>query len=527
MQDIADVLVIGSGAAGGALTWKLTELGVKVVCLEQGGWIESTSFPSAKPDYETQLFRGDWNFDPNVRQRPEDYPVLTAGAYPPAIAMFNAVGGTTIHWEGHFPRFHPSDFRVRSLDGVADDWPISYKDLEPYYDLNDNMIGVSGLTGDPANPSRSPRQTPPLPIGKMGNTLVNGFEKLGWHWWVSDQAIISKSYKNRPGCMLHGKCMFGCPIAAKASTDRTYWPLSIEKGAVLKTWCRVKEITVDKTGKAEGAIYFDKDNKLREIKAKVVVVCCNGIGTPRLLLNSKSSLFPDGLANSNGVVGRNFMIHPAVFGVGIFEEELDSHLGPMGNPLMSQQFYETDPARGFVRGYSLIAERTFGPFSQSMGAPWGKEHHRSFKKIFPHQAGLTAYIDDMPEPDNRVELSNEKTDSNAIAAAKVTYSLSENSKQLLEHAKQKIKEGLEAAGAKSIYHFPLANGAHLMGTARMGKDPKRSVVNANNQAHDVKNLFIVDGSSFTTAAGVNPTSTIMALALRAADKIWEMKGEWN
>jgi choline dehydrogenase-like flavoprotein len=152
-----------------------------------------------------------------VRRLPEDYPIIQKGEFNANIVMVNAVGGTTIHWQGHFPRFHPSDFRVRSLDGVADDWPISYSDLEPYYDLNDQMIGVSGLSGDPANPPRSQRPTPPLPIGKVGNTLVKGFEELGWHWWVADQAIISEPYKDRPGCMLHGKCMFGCPIGAKAS----------------------------------------------------------------------------------------------------------------------------------------------------------------------------------------------------------------------------------------------------------------------------------------------------------------------
>ncbi len=276
-QDRIDVLVIGSGAAGGALTWQLTEKGVKVVCLEQGGWIDPNSFASAKPNYETHLKRGEFNFDPNVRRRPEDYPIVKKGEFSPDILMFNAVGGTTIHWEGHFPRFHPSDFRVRSLDGVADDWPISYDELAPYYDLNDQMIGVSGIQGDPANPPRSTRQTPPLPIGKIGETLVNGFEQLGWHWWVSDQAIISKGYKNRPGCMLHGKCMFGCPIGAKASTDRTYWPLSIEKGAEIRPWSRVKEITVNSNGKVNGALYFDKDNVMQEIKAKVVVVCCNGV----------------------------------------------------------------------------------------------------------------------------------------------------------------------------------------------------------------------------------------------------------
>ena len=309
--------------------------------------------------------------------------------------MFNAVGGTTIHWQGHFTRFHPSDFRVRSLDGVADDWPISYNELEPYYDLNDQMIGVSGLNGDPANPPRSPRQTPPLPFGKMGNTLVNGFEKLGWHWWPSDQAILSAPYNHRPPCMLHGKCMFGCPIGAKASTDRTYWPLSIGKGAEIRTWSRVKEITVSKNGKAKGVLYFDKEGNLNELMAKVVVVCCNGVGTPRLLLNSKSALFPDGLANSNGVVGKYFMIHPAIFATGIFEEELDSHLGPMGTPLMSQQFYETDPRKDYVRGFSLLGENIWAVFTE-LGLPWG-ENTIAPSKYLPSSGRHTAYIDDLPE----------------------------------------------------------------------------------------------------------------------------------
>lgn len=524
-HDITDVLVIGSGAAGGALTWRLSEKGAKVVCLEQGGWIAPTDLASADPKYESHFMRGDFNFDPNVRQLREDYPIIKEGEFDHNVAMVNAVGGTTIHWQGHFPRFHPSDFRVRSLDGVADDWPISYYDLEPYYDLNDRMIGVSGLSGDPANPARSQRPTPPLPIGKVGNTLAKGFEKLGWHWWVSDNAIISEGYKNRPGCMLHGKCMFGCPIGAKASTDRTYWPLSIANGAEIRPWSRVKEITVNKDGRVDGALYFDKDNVLQKINAKVVVVCCNGVGTPRLLLNSKSALFPDGLANSNGMVGKHFMNHPSIYGYGEFEEEMDGHMGAFGSALMSQQFYETDHNRGFLRGYSLIGDRTFGPFYQSMDVPWGKAHHDAFAATFPHRVSVTAYIDDLPEVTNRVELSDEKTDSNGIAAAKVTYSLGENSKKVLDHAKLKITELLETAGAKRVV-LPVANGGHLMGTARMGTDPKNSVVNSINQSHDIENLFIVDGSSFTTAAGVNPTSTIMALALRAADKIWEKRGSF-
>jgi len=526
-HDVFDVLVVGSGAAGAALSWRLSELGARVVCLEQGDWISPGTFASVKPTYESYLVRGDFHFDPNVRRRPEDYPVTRGGKNPPSISMFNAVGGTTIHWQGHFPRMHPSDFRVRTLDGVAEDWPIRYDDLAPYYDLNDRMMGVSGLAGDPANPPRGPRQTAPLPIGKLGDALVRGFERLGWHWWVADQAIISEPYDGRPPCQLHGKCMFGCPIGAKASTDRTYWPKALEKGAVLRTRSRVREISVDARGRARGAVYFDGDGKLYEQLARVVVICCNGIGTPRLLLNSTSARFPRGLANSSGLVGTHFMIHPSRTVSGVFAETLDGHLGPMGNPLYSQEFYETDARRGFVRGYTLVAERTFGPFSQALGVPWGAEHHRAMRRRFPHLAGLTVIADDLPDIHNRIELDPARTDASGMPAARAIYARSENSRNMLEHGAARATELLQAAGAIEIIDWGNDNMAHLMGTARMGTARDRSVVDAWNQAHDVPNLFIVDGSSFTTAAGVNPTSTIGALALRAADGIWRRRRQWT
>ena len=179
-KEIADVLVIGSGAAGAAVSKSLADRGVKVVCLEQGDWVKPDEYGSTKPDYEVNIQRGPWNFSPNVRRLPEDYPVVEAGKDPPGILMFNAVGGSTIHWACHFPRFHPSDFRVRKLDGVADDWPLTYKDLEPYYDENDRQIGVSGMVGDPCNPDRTARSTPPLPLGVLGETITRGFDKLGW-----------------------------------------------------------------------------------------------------------------------------------------------------------------------------------------------------------------------------------------------------------------------------------------------------------------------------------------------------------
>jgi choline dehydrogenase-like flavoprotein len=531
-KDRSDVLVIGSGPAGAAVTKRLTDLGAKVVCLEQGDWVNAGDYPSIRQDWETALRRGPFHYNPNVRKRPEDYPVIATGGHPRYVELFNAVGGT-IHWGAHFPRFHPSDFRVRSLDGVADDWPIRYEDLEPYYDMNDREMGVSGLSGDPQNPPRSPRPTPPLSLGVMGETMGRAFDKLGWYWWVADNGIVSRIYEGRPACEMHGKCQLGCPIGAKSTTDVTYWPKALKKGAVLKTWARVREITVDAQGRARGALYYDRQGNLHEQLASVVVVSCNGVGTPRLLLNSKSKLFPHGLANSSGMVGRCFMGHAHQKIEGVFEQRMNSE---EGHPYLAhcQQFYETDLSRGFVRGYMIGIQRKYGPLEYARGGqggqpvPWGVEHHRVMRKRYPHVIQLGVLGEDLPDENNRVELDPEATDSNGIPAARVAYTWSENSLKLLEHSARMSHQLLEAAGAVEVLSRGINQSApHLMGTARMGNDPRRSVVNAWNQTHDVKNLYIVDGSSFTTSAGVNPTSTIGALALRAADGIWERRHEWS
>jgi choline dehydrogenase-like flavoprotein len=531
-DDRADVLVIGSGPAGAAVTKRLTDLGAKVVCLEQGDWANRADFASEKPDWETAERRGPFNYNPNIRNLPQDYPVTTGGGNPPGVQMGNGVGGT-IHWDAHFPRMHPSDFRVRTLDGVADDWPIRYQDLEPYYDMNDREMGVAGLAGDPANPPRLPRPTPPLQIGAMGETIGRGFNKLGWYWWVSDLAIVSREYDGRPACLMHGKCPYGCPMGSKATTDVTYWPKALKKGAVLKTWARVREITVNEQCRVRGALYYDRQGNLNEQLAKVVVVSCNGVGTPRLMLNSKSKLFPQGLANSSGMVGKNFMAHAHRMLEGVFDARMDSQDGPP-NLAFSQQFYETDPSRGFVRGYSLLVQRPLGPLQHSMGGlsgkpvPWGARHHEVMRKRFPHVIRIHVMGEDLPEETNRVELDSVVKDSNGIPGAHVVYTCGQNTLKLLEHAGRMGRQLLEAAGAAEILESGvIQQGSHLMGTARMGADPRRSVVNAWNQAHDVKNLFVVDGSSFTTSSGVNPTCTIGALALRAADGIWERRREWS
>jgi choline dehydrogenase-like flavoprotein len=519
-----DVLVIGAGASGAAFAWSLSEAGIDVVCLDQGDWLDPSEYASSHDDWEVHR-QTDFNPDPNVRGLREDYPVNDEES-PIAPLMYNAVGGSTIHWSAHFPRFHPSDFKVKTLDGVADDWPVSYEQLQPFFDLNDRIMGVSGITGDTAYPAKSPRQTPPIPLGKLGDTMVAGFEKLGWHWWSSDSAVLTEAYDGRLACNNCGPCDIGCTRRAKASADITYWPKAVANGVVVKTRARVREITVGADGLADGAVYYDADGRIRKQKARVVVMACNGIGTPRLLLGSKSSLFPDGLANSSGLVGKNLMFHPYAITTGVFDERLDGYMGPIGCNIISQEFYETDLSRGFVRGYAFQGVRSSGPINTALGGmggprvPWGDSHHRIMDARFGRTMTLAAIGEDLPELHNTVTLDPDLTDNDGIPAPKVTYTMSENSLKMMEHALARGTEALEAAGAREVMANPLLrpSGWHLMGTARMGPDGGSSVVNGSGRSHDVRNLFIIDGSIFVTSGGVNPTSTIQALALYIADE---------
>ena len=523
-EETVDVLIVGAGASGAALAWSLAETRMNILCLEQGGWMKPSEYPSTSDDWELHRL-SDFNLSPNARNRPEDYPV-NDGDSPIAPVMFNAVGGSTITWAAYFPRFHPSDFRVRTLDGVADDWPVDYWDLEPFFDLNDRMMGVSGLAGNPAYPPK-PVQTPPIPLGKLGVTIAKGFNKLGWHWWPSDSAVLTQPYEGREACVNAGPCDLGCAQGAKASTDITYWPAARRAGVRLETHCRVREITVGDNGMADGVIYYDADGVERRQRAEVVVLACNGIGTARLLLNSRSSLFPDGLANRSGLVGKNLMFHPYGYVTGVFDELLEGFKGPVACCVTSQEFYETDSSRGFVRGYTFEVLRSFGPLTTALSGfegrpiPWGPEHRREFERRFGRTITVGVVCEDLPELENRVELDPDLVDSHGIPAPRVRYRLSENSTRMIEHGVARAREVLEAAGAKeTVVQAPARNtGWHLLGTARMGTDPAASVVNPWGRCHDVRNLFIVDGSIFVTSGGVNPTSTIQALALYIGDNI--------
>jgi choline dehydrogenase-like flavoprotein len=320
-------------------------------------------------------------------------------------------------------------------------------------------------------------------------------------------------------------------LRSSAGADLNYWPKAVNQGTRLITYARVREILVDQSGKATGALYYDREGNLQEQRAKVVVMAANGIGTTRLLLNSKSVLFPNGLANSSGLVGKNLMHHPTGVILGIFDEWLGTDEGARGSSMLSQEFYETDLNREFVRGYEMqILSQGSAPLTAALGGSqgervsWGAGHHREFQERFGHIAGIIIMTEDLPEEHNRVTLDPEMTDSNGIPAAKIQYTISENTDKMLGHGVERAKEVMDAAGAKKVLwsHQRRNAGWHLLGTARMGEDPATSVVDRWGRAHDVPNLFIIDGSIFVTGACVNPTPTIQALALRTADYL---KGE--
>jgi choline dehydrogenase-like flavoprotein len=303
--------------------------------------------------------------------------------------------------------------------------------------------------------------------------------------------------------------------------------MAIRAGVELKTNRRVREITVGNDGMATGAIYYDENGVEQHQSANMVVVAANGIGTPRLLLNSTSNLFQDGIGNSSGLVGKNLMFHPYAAIEARFEEELDGIRGPTKG-IWCHEFYETDPSRDFVRGFSFEMHRGHGPISTAVNGmlshriPWGKDHHKAYGEVVDRVMAIAAVCEDLPQLHNEVLLDPELADPDGIPAPKVNYRLSENSKRMLAFAVERGKEVFNAAGAREIMstQAPMPDaGWHNLGTARMGADPSTSVVNEWGRSHDVKNLFVIDGSLFVTSAAVNPTSTIQALALYIADAI--------
>jgi choline dehydrogenase-like flavoprotein len=522
-----DVLIVGAGAGGGVAARHLAEAGFSVVCLEQGQWMDPSKFPGDKPDWELAA-DGRWSPDPNVRRHPADYPVGVSDS-PITPVMFNAVGGSTIHFCAQWVRLRPGELKRRTLDGIADDWPISYEELQPHYERIDREMLVSGMTGDPAYPEGPGPPQPPIPIGAVGRTAAIGMNALGWHWWPAAHAIRSQEVDNLAACERTGACMWGCPKGAKSSTDITMLPHAQRHGARVIAGARVRQIVIDDRGLATGAVYVDREGRERFQPASVVVLGCNGVGTARLLLLSSSARFPDGLANSSGLVGRRLMLHPYMSILGIYEEPLESWLGPWGTQLLSLEFADHDESRGFPLGAQWDVMPPGGPLfhlyrfdDRPFDERYGPGFHPLLRRVFGHAFDWGVGIEDLPHEHNSVTLDPDLADADGIPAPKIRFTIDDDMRANLRFQLARAREAHEAAGAiETVECDWSAWGWHLLGTARMGDDPATSVVDRWCQAHDVPNLYLVDGSVFPTSGPMAPTATICANAARVTARLIE------
>ncbi len=513
----ADVVVIGAGPAGAAATWRLTQAGLSVICLERGQWFDHAALAHGTPGYERRRAVR-FNDNPNIRQGRDDYPIDDTGS-PIKPTIGNAVGGGSNYWAAHIPRYRPEDFRVHSLDGVAADWPVSYADLEPYYDINETMMGLAAVPGDPAGP---PRRSQPLPmpsVGAGGRRMAAAFDRLGWHWWPVDLAVGAND-RNAEPCSHIGPCEPGCQTRRRSGVDEAYLRPALAAGARLLTGARVTSLEHGENGQVRAAVAATDTGTIR-VRAHRFVLAANGIGTPRLLLMSASGAHRDGLANRSGQVGRNLMLHPHARVDAHFSEALGLWTRARTAGLVCLEFLATRQEHDFPRGFKMQFSAPAGLAALATALPWGAGHHDAFVKRFDRIAGLTICIEDLPEPENRITLSDTLLDRDGAPAPRMSYRVSDASRRMLDFAMDRAEEALCAAGGIGITRDPLKAqaGFHLMGTARMGISPENSVVDAHGRCHDTPNLFIVDSSVFVTASAMNPTATAQAFALRVADHI--------
>jgi choline dehydrogenase-like flavoprotein len=418
----------------------------------------------------------------------------------------------------------PSDFRVRSDDGVAADWPLTYEQLQPFYDETDRQFGVSGFGGNPRYPDGDEPPLPALPIGPLGLAVARAQARLGWHWWPETNAILSADRDGRHACAQRGTCARGCDEGAKASADLTHWPQFSGLGGTLVTRATVRRILVDAADRATGIEWVDADGLVHEHEADVVLCAANGIGTPRLLLASATAAHPQGLANDCGLVGRGLMLHPMTLVQGTLPDVAPWH-GHNGGLINSLEFYGTDTSRGFVRGARWALTGGGQPLAVALGqtGAWGPGHHRRIREQVGRRLQWVLLAEDLPEDDNRVTLAAE-TDSAGLAGPVVSYRVGENTERLLAWHAERAIESLTEAGAVDIGVVRARANGHFMGTVRMGPDPATSICDRWGFSHRVKNLGVIDGSVFPTASGMNPTSTICALALRTAQRLIDDRG---
>ena len=535
-DETVDFVVVGTGAAGGIIARELSQAGFTVLAFEQGPRLDAGDFEhdelkyaflhgiTNSPETSPQTFRS----DPTATARRPDHvnPLIYA----------RLVGGSSNHFTANFWRFHEVDFHEHSLLGdipgaALADWPISYQDLEPYYSQVEWEVGVSGLAGaSPFDPPRSkPYPMPPLPVKSSGVLMEQGARKLGLHPFPAPMAIVSQTYRGRPACVNCGFCIgFACEVRAKSSSLYTMIPEAEATGQCeVRSESYVFHIETNDHGRVTGVHYFDANKRQHFQGARAVVVSANGAETPRLLLNSKSNRFPQGLANSSGMVGQHLMFNQGAYVHAMFEHELNEYKSVQVTRVL-HDFYNTDPKRGFYGGGGIDARMGAVPVGWATASggelpEWGaalKERLEGFTRSMVCAGHTTS----LAVATNSVSIDPELKDAWGVPAMRVTYKDHPDDLKIARFMQDRTKEIMEAAGAVKVWRGPITErhgSVHLLGTCRMGNDPAKSVIDKYHRAHDVPNLFLCDGSSFVTSGRGQPTLTIEALAFRAAHHMGE------
>ena len=534
-DEMVDFVVVGSGAAGGVVARELSQAGFTVLVFEQGPRLSAADFEhdelkyfflygiTNSPQYAPQTFR----------KLPTETAQQARGGLLPA-SYARLVGGSSTHYTANFWRFHEIDFNERSVLGSIPgtafaDWPITYQELEPYYTKVEWEVGVSGLAyASPFDPPRSkPYPMPPLPVKSSGVLLERGARKLGLHPFPAPMAIASQPYRGRSQCIHCGFCMgFGCEAGAKSSTLYTMIPEAEATGRCeIRALSYVYHVDTNAQGRTTGVHYFDSDKRSHFQPARAVVLSANGAETTRLLLNSTSNRFPHGLANSSGMVGKHLMFNQGSGAQGVFEHELNEYKSVQVTRIL-HDFYDSDPKRGFYGGGGIDARINPQPALWALDSGgdlprWGADF-KARLEAFPRSMASTGHTTSLPLESNSVSIDPTLKDAWGIPAIRVTYKDHPDDLATAKFLQDRSYEILQAAGAQKIWRNAIAEntfGVHLLGTARMGNDPKSSVVDKYHRTHDVPNLFLCDGSSFVTSGRGQPTMTIQALAFRAADHI--------
>ncbi len=531
--DEVDFVVIGSGPAGASMARELTRKGFDVLVLEQG-----RAFAPAEMEHDelgafiTERWSNSSQSQPQTFRTNEQETAQRRQF----VGYAKAVGGTSFHFTGNYWRFRPIDFNEFSVRGgvpgaALADWQISYEDLEPYYSAVEWAIGVSGEVSSVAGEPRHsrPYPLPPLNVTGPGVLLAKGCETLGWTHKAAPMAILSREYNGRQPCHNCGFCLgFPCEWGAKSGANYTMIPEALRSGRCeLRTECTVFRIETNAAGRATGVLYFDGNKVQVRQRAKAVILCANGAESPRLLLLSANAQHPNGLANSSGMVGKHFMFNGAALTRAEFEHEVNGHRGPVVSRITHHP-YELSESLGFVGGGGFDFRFDVPAMLMALSLPatepqWGRAFKQRLRSWYNQSLLCYAHTTSLPVEGNSVSLDPELTDAWGLPALRTTFREHEHDLRMYAWFQQRGRELLDAAGAIRMHDDPINADpgftVHLLGTCRMGNDAATSVVDKFHRAHDVPNLFIVDGSSFVTSGRGQPTLTIQALAFRAADHI--------